>query len=289
LYAAFLKIVLFSKDFGGIGFFLRCRHEPNVDACAFIGAYVVGDRAISLARHQVTPRRASPWIYAFAMMAFHAPVGHASARHISVTSRSRPRSPFLHIATIPGAERKLGESIVAFAMRAEGREVGDGECYSLADQALSNAGAKSASSYTDITPDGDYVWGKPVRLDAARPGDILQFRNFRILRRVTTTLRGADGSVSYTQSQVVEERDHHTAIVTGNFGTSLAIAEQNVEPLGRIVQRNMIAVVPGATTQNDAATGTQTTTEVFIGGDVRAYRPQISAGAPTADLVQSRS
>ena len=167
--------------------------------------------------------------------------------------------------------------------------MGDGECYSLADQALSQAGAESASYYTDITPDGDYIWGKPVRLASAKPGDILQFRNFRIVRRITTTVFSDEGPVSRMQTEEVEERDHHTAIVTENLGTALAIAEQNVDPLGRVVQRNTIEITTGTTTRINSVDRTRTMTEIFLDGDLRAYRPQHAAPIAIATAVQQGS
>ncbi len=215
------------------------------------------------------------------MMMVQAQASQATLRHANVTMRPRLRSTLVHMARRPDSARELGNAIVAYAMTAKGREVGDGECFSLADQALTRAGARSAGEYSEITPDGDYIWGKPVSLAAAKPGDILQFRNFHILRRVTTTIRGADGSISQMQSQEMEERDHHTAIVTANLGTSLAIAEQNVEPLGRIVQQNTIDIASG--TRQDASAGTQTATETYVEGEIRAYRPQRMQATAIAD------
>ncbi len=193
-------------------------------------------------------------------------------RHTSVTYRPRTRSTLVHASKRPDPAKELGITIAGFAIRAQGREVGDGECFSLADQALTYANARSAAYYSEITPDGEYVWGKPIRLADARPGDILQFRNYHIQRHITTTTHGDDGAISQMQSQEIEERDHHTAIVTANLGTSLAIAEQNVEPLGRVVQQNTIDIASG--TREDTNANTQTTTEVFVDGEIRAYRPQ---------------
>jgi hypothetical protein len=221
------------------------------------------------------------------MVVAHAQAGHASLRHYSVTPRARTRSTLIHATKRPDPVRQLGANIVAFALHAQGRQVGDGECFSLADQALANAGARSAAYYTDVTPDGDYVWGKPVSLATVMPGDILQFRNFHIVRRITATIRGDDGAMSQMQSQETEDRDHHTAIVTANYGTSLAIVEQNVEPLGRVVQSNTIEIASGTRQTNNAAT--QTTTEVSVEGYIQAYRPQRGRTTAIADATASGS
>jgi hypothetical protein len=219
------------------------------------------------------------------MMVAQAQPGHTSMRPCSATVRPRVRSTLVHAAKNPDQSRQLGNTVVGFAIRAQGRVVGDGECFSLADQALTYAGARSAAYYSEITPDGDYIWGKPVRLDAVRPGDILQFRNYHIQRRIITTTRGDDGAISETQSQEMEERDHHTAIVTANYGTSLEIAEQNVEPLGRVVQKNVIEIASG--TKQATSAGTQTTTEILVDGDIRAYRPQRGPATALAEATPS--
>jgi hypothetical protein len=220
------------------------------------------------------------------MMIIHAQAGHATTRHSPSSPRLRGRSAALQFSKKLNPARQLGDKIVAFALRAEGSQVGAGECFDLADQALANAGARTAAFYTDVTPDGDYIWGTPVRPEAARPGDILQFRNFRIVRRITTTIRNEDGEINQVQTQEVEERDHHTAIVTQNLGTSLAIAEQNVEPLGRIVQRNTIEIASGTTTAFNAQAAA-TTRQVSLDGELRAYRPQRDT-APSLAVASAR-
>ncbi len=165
--------------------------------------------------------------------------------------------------------------------------MGDGQCFSLADRALSNAGAKSAAAYTELTPDGDYIWGTPIRLADARPGDILQFRGFRMVKRITTTTRTADGSIYRTQTEQSEDRDHHTAIVAENLGNSLSILEQNVDPQGGVVQRHQIEIAAGTRNESDATDGSQVTTEIFIDGQIWAYRPQRANVAYAALSPQS--
>jgi hypothetical protein len=69
-----------------------------------------------------------------------------------------------------------------------GKKVGDGQCISLAVEALRYAGAKRYP----FDPSGDYVWGRPVAsFKEALPGDIIgdnlfhgmnhRFRNQKIL------------------------------------------------------------------------------------------------------------
>ena len=73
------------------------------------------------------------------------------------------------------------QTVLAYARQRVGRQVGSGECFDLADEALRNAGASSASEYGPITPTADYVWGRRVSRQEAQPGAIIQFRNYSSL------------------------------------------------------------------------------------------------------------
>src|SRR5881394_705365 len=79
------------------------------------------------------------------------------------------------------ANQSLAEKIVAFCRLHKGEKVGDGECSSLADHALSESGGKGRTK--EEPNKGDYVWGEPVYVEAVpaegkrsdiRPGDIIQ-------------------------------------------------------------------------------------------------------------------
>lgn len=60
-------------------------------------------------------------------------------------------------------EKKLNSrSLVLAHAGRKGTKVGSGECFDLADQALKDAGAKSAGDYGPVTPESDYRWGKPA-------------------------------------------------------------------------------------------------------------------------------
>src|SRR5436190_22770888 len=52
----------------------------------------------------------------------------------------------------------VADRVLGFAQRKRGSKVGNGECFTFADTALSTAGAKSAADYGTVTPDADYVW-----------------------------------------------------------------------------------------------------------------------------------
>ena len=106
-----------------------------------------------------------------------------------------------------------------FARERIGEKVADGQCMSLAVEALRYAGAKRYA----FDPSGDFVWGRPVAsFKAALPGDILQFRNAVF-----------DGKRWITKRRWVSwhhEYPHHTAIVSEvrEGGRVVAILHQNV-------------------------------------------------------------
>jgi hypothetical protein len=128
-------------------------------------------------------------------------IGSPTPRPIDLDSKS------------PGADKgssaSMAEQIVAYARRLAGQRVGDGECFALADGALANAGAKSASDYGTVAPDIDYVWGVAVSLADVRRGDIVQFHDYRFDREVVTKKTRE----TVTDTDLRERTPHHAAIV----------------------------------------------------------------------------
>jgi hypothetical protein len=181
---------------------------------------------------------------------------------------------------------KLGQKVVTFAAGKQGRQIGRGECYDLADQALAHAGAKSAPSYGEITDDADYQWGRPIELKDVQPGDILQLRDHKITIRTDTTVKKVFANGSSEEFDKWNEQDfkrgHHTAIVDVNKGNGvLEVYEQNVKPGGKRVQRHTLylqnqAPTPKTETRHEGKTRVTTTTTITITveGTVWAYRPE---------------
>src|SRR5262249_45759506 len=78
----------------------------------------------------------------------------------------------LHLAATPPAAPipPLNQKVLEFARERIGEKVADGQCLSLAVEALRYAGAKRYP----FDPGGDYVWGRPgASFKEALPGDIL--------------------------------------------------------------------------------------------------------------------
>jgi hypothetical protein len=115
-------------------------------------------------------------------------------------------------------EPTASDQIVAFARSQVGRQVGDGQCSSLAVAAMRHAGAR-------LRRDAEVPWGEEVpALRDVRPGDILQFEGVVFVRHralpegglVTTTL-------TYP---------HHTAIV-------VKIRKRGPRPILEILHQNV--------------------------------------------------
>ena len=162
------------------------------------------------------------------------------------------------------AQASMAEQIVSFPRRHRGQRVGDGECFTLADRALRGAGARSAADYGSVAPDVDYTWGTSVAIGDARPGDIIQFRNYRYEREVET--RHSDGST--TTDTDFQERPHHTAVVeqVGANG-EITVLEQN-SPVGSAVTRTQLFF------SNQQQSGGDQSTRITVSGTFWVYRPQ---------------
>jgi hypothetical protein len=245
-------------------------------------AFFRGGQTIFSTASGLASRHAPRLALALMVMLAHHHAGRAALRQTGAGTHPRLRSLSHHGLRRAAAVASLGDKVVAYVATLQGRQVGDGECFALADNALASAGARSAASYGEISPDADYVWGRPVSLSQLQPGDVLQFRNFRIVKRITTLQQTPDAQVVRSESEDIEERDHHTAVVERNFGDSVSIFEQNVEPEGRIVQRHRIALVSHTETETDLAGASRTVTQISVDGEVRAYRAE---KAPSAEMA----
>jgi hypothetical protein len=109
------------------------------------------------------------------------------------------------------ADEALNRKVLKFAEERLGKKVGDGECWTLADEALGAAGAHrpGRGGY------GSFVFGKAVDRKELTPGDVIQFSKVRIERR------GAGGVVAW--SDVYQ----HTAIVEKVQGSRVTLLHQN--------------------------------------------------------------
>ena len=98
---------------------------------------------------------------------------------------------------------RLNKKVVEFCVSNLGKKVGNGECWTLANEALIYAKAKPAVWYT---------FGREIALDAVIPGDILQFEAVRF---------------DYGNSYAIMGAPNHTAVVYSVQGKDIFILQQN--------------------------------------------------------------
>ena len=178
----------------------------------------------------------------------------------------------------------INQTVHNYANTRVGTQVGNGECFTLADLALRQAGAKSASDYGRITSVADYQWGNVVNIGAAIRGDIIQFRNYRVTVTTITVTRTdtrGGGFSEDTNTQIeTQSRGHHTAIVDSISANGvISVLEQNVGTgvNRRKVQRNMLYFQSYSAPARVARRGNTTTTvnqKIEVRGRSWFYRPQ---------------
>lgn len=178
----------------------------------------------------------------------------------------------------------INQDVHIYALGQLGTQVGNGECFTLADTALKKAGAKSASNYGTITANANYRWGNAVNLSKLLPGDIIQFRNYKVTITTVTKTRtntGGGGSTTETTIQTeTESRAHHTSIV-GSVGKNgvVSVLEQNVGTGSskRTTQKNTLYFETYKVPESVTTKGKTTVTvnrSVNVGGKFWFYRPQ---------------
>lgn len=126
---------------------------------------------------------------------------------------------------LPPASRGSGSNsaIVEYCRLNKGRKVGDGECWTLANEAFKAVGKKR--------PGGDMrVWGREVnyRSEGVREGDIVEFQ-----RAIFT-----DGDTRYMTGA------HHTAVVVEGGTERITVAEQNFMGMRKVSFRYMFLKAP---------------------------------------------
>ena len=164
----------------------------------------------------------------------------------------------------PPPPPSLADRILAYVRAKVGNVHGDGECFTLADDALKDSGAKSAADFGKVAPDVDYIWGKAVTRTDLKPGDVIQMKGYRVDIEETTTNEEGGKEIS----EIFEERPHHTAIVEaiGSDGR-VTVLEQN-HPVGTGVTRNVLHLTTATYSSG------KTTSKVTVKGTMWYYRPQ---------------
>ena len=186
-------------------------------------------------------------------------------------------------------ETTLNQRIVVWARARLGQRVGRrGECWDLAEQALSNSGALTSRDQGDVGRGSNYVWGTAKEVSRIQAGDILQIRDYERTTVTETTVEWSDGTAEIAQNTETASHPHHTAIVNGSPDRvgQVAIFDQNTPPGGRVVQSRRLYTqsVPVTTTTthenrrhpdtNNLTPATITTRiTVTVTGRIWAYAP----------------
>jgi hypothetical protein len=156
----------------------------------------------------------------------------------------------------------LNAKVVEFARKNLGKPVGDGNCITLAKEALVEARAKRANFRE---PNGDYVWGEQVTdFKDVLPGDILQFRD--------AIFRGVKSIGGGRKVRWFAEYAHHTAVVAKveRGGRLITIYHQNVATQGKADDE-----------KGNVQEGELRMEALQKGGWIKAYRP-----VPAQDPVE---
>jgi hypothetical protein len=136
------------------------------------------------------------------------------------------------------ATASLNQKVLAYAQGMVGKPDGNGECWTLVDDALRSAGANTSG-------DVNFVFGQPIATSSVIPGDVIQFTSAKF---VHTNPGG--GSSWFTLGY-----PNHTAIVSSVQGGQITLLNQNING-NRTVQYTTINLG-----------GLQS-------GSMQAYRPQ---------------
>ena len=121
-------------------------------------------------------------------------------------------------------------------------------------------------------------WGLAVMLQSARPGDIVQFRNYRFVRETTIVVRNAQNQVIEEGNEVEEAtRPHHTAIIQSVSQTGeIVVYEQNADGVRSVASNPLYLLsrrLPAQTTRSGGNSETRTT-NITVSGTYRIFRPQ---------------
>lgn len=166
----------------------------------------------------------------------------------------------------------IRNKVIGYAEGNRRQQDGNGECWTLAENALKSAGAKT--SWELATPDqkkffddADYTWGKKINLSEIKPGCILQFRNYKVSIKRTTT--EPDGGTSWKTESF--NYGHHTSIAISEIKSkTVRVLHQNV-PDGD--KKRKLVIEGDIYTESYRDNKKPVSTELVVTGKVWAYEP----------------
>jgi len=135
--------------------------------------------------------------------------------------------------------RTLGEQVYAWAYGRLGQRVGAGAPWELAHYALRGAGIVNSASPLDSGLSG--VWGEPIALPRALPGDVLQLRNYAVVASTLHTAYFDDGTTRQHSDETAHRYASHIAIVAAPPDErSVSVLEQVAQAGPRVRQRAIL-------------------------------------------------
>lgn len=155
------------------------------------------------------------------------------------------------------AHATYGGRMVRYCIEKLGTRVGNGECWTLAERAVTKAGA---------SPPVGYNWGDELCPEQAMPGDVMQFTSCRFEWPLTS------GGHSWRTAGAATETEgciHHTAVIA-EVGTdnNFTVFEQNTSPA--TVHRQKYCL------------------NHLVSGEIKIFRPRRAAGVIRWPRVEPR-
>lgn len=167
----------------------------------------------------------------------------------------------------------LNQEVLKFAKDQKGHRVDylrgvSGQCWDLAEKALEIAGAKTSTILMGrVGPKANYRWGTQVKLNQVKPGDIIQFRDYKF--KIIVETEHSNGN--WNEREDHGGRPHHTAIVKQIIAPGkIRVLEQNVRGK-RTVHENVLYFGNSKIVERQG--DEVVTTEIKSWGTIWFYRP----------------
>jgi hypothetical protein len=141
------------------------------------------------------------------------------------------------------ADGDLKKKVLQYVKARDKKQIGSGECFDLADEALRNSGAKTAADFGRVTKDADYIWGTEIKnLTRVQPGDVLQFRDHKATVTTSRSVKLAFPDGSWLEYETFNtrtfKRGHHTAVAASSARDGkITVFEQHVMRGKKIVDK----------------------------------------------------
>lgn len=204
-------------------------------------------------------------------------MSRTSNRRVALLAELEDRTLLTHTVTTPVP---ITAQVLAYAKSHLSQQVGDGQCATLAADAVASGGGVPFYQLGPTGSNSNYVWGKLVttltssngNVKAIVAGDIIQFSN--VTTTETTKIVYSNGT-TYT-SESTQNLAHHTAIVSLVNNSSLPA--NNMDVLQSNVNgslKDQVGVVWGGSTTYHITGSNYTETYTYTQntGTMYVYQP----------------